>query len=113
MRSGDAGKDAGMGGRGRRGMRWGGGTASGVDEAVLAELRAIRAEIHDLGERVAAAATRDDLRDYVSADAFRAHEEAHRARLEGWRVWAPIAVSATALLWSFFWTVVGQHLMLR
>ncbi len=93
-------------------MRWGG-AAAGVDEAVLAELRAIRAEIHDLSERVAAAATREDLHDYVSAETFRAHEEAHRSRTEGWRVWTPFALSTAAFIWSLFWTLLGQHLTLR
>ncbi len=94
-------------------MRWRGGSGAGVDEAVLAELRAIRAEIHDLSERVAAAATRDDLHNYVSADAFKAHEEAHRSRAEGWRVWAPFALAAAAFVWSLFWTLLGQHIVLR
>jgi hypothetical protein len=94
-------------------MRWGGAASAGVDEAVLAELRAIRAEIHDLSERVAAAPTRDDLHNYVSADTFRAHEEAHRSRVEGWRVWAPFALASAALAWSLFWTLLGQHLVLR
>jgi hypothetical protein len=87
--------------------------APGVDEAVLAELRAIRAEIHDLSERVAAAATRDDLHDYVSAETFRAHEEAHRARTDGWRIWAPFALSIAAFTWTLFWSILGQHITLR
>jgi hypothetical protein len=94
-------------------MRWGGGPSAGVDEAVLAELRAIRAEIHDLSERVSAAATRDDLHDYVTAEAFKAHLDAHRVRVEDWRIWAPFALSSLALAWSLFWTVIGQHITLR
>jgi hypothetical protein len=82
---------------------------TGVDEAVLAELRAIRAEIHDLSERVAAAATREDLHDYVSADVFHAHEEAHRSFVAGWRAWAPFIVSGLALLWN----VIGPHVAFR
>lgn len=93
-------------------MRWGGASA-GIDEAVLAELRAIRAEIHDLSERVAASATRDDLRNYVSAETFKAHEQAHRSRMEGWRAWAPFVLSTVALAWSLFWSMLGQHLTLR
>jgi hypothetical protein len=93
-------------------MRWGG-ASTGVDEAVLAELRAIRAEIHDLAEKVAAAATRDDLHDYVSADVFRAHEEAHQRRVADWRAWAPFALATAAFVWSLFWTLLGQHLTLR
>lgn len=94
-------------------MRWGGSASAGIDEAVLAELRAIRAEIHDLSDRVAAAATRDDLRDYVSAETFKAHEQAHRTRMEGWRIWAPFVLSSAALAWSLFWSTLGQHLTLR
>jgi hypothetical protein len=86
---------------------------AGIDEAVLAELRAIRAEIHDLSDRVAAAATRDDLHDYVTAATFRAHEETHRSRGEGWRAWAPFALASAAFIWSLFWTILGQHLTLR
>ena len=85
----------------------------GVDEAVLAELRAIRLEIHDLSERVAAAATRDDLHNYVSADTFRAHLNTHRAQSESWRAWAPVTLAAAAFCWSVFWTLIGQHLILR
>jgi hypothetical protein len=85
----------------------------GVDEAVLAELRAIRAEIHHLSERVAAAATRDDLHNYVTAETFRAHEATHYARVESWRSWAPFALSAAAFCWMLFWTLIGQHIVLR
>jgi hypothetical protein len=85
----------------------------GVDEAVLAELRAIRQEIHDLSERVAASATRDDLHNYVSAETFQAHVAAHRAQSESWRAWTPIALSSAAFAWSVFWTLLGQHLILR
>ena len=94
-------------------MRWGGVSAPGIDEAVLAELRAIRTEIHDLSERVAAAATRDDLHDYVTSTTFHAHEEAHRARAEGWRTWAPFVLASAAFAWSLFWTILGQHLTFR
>jgi hypothetical protein len=94
-------------------MRRGEGSAVGVDEAVLAELRAIRAEIHDLGDRVAAAATREDLHDYVTAETFRAHLDAHHMRMEGWRIWAPFTLSTAAFAWTLFWTTIGQHLVLR
>ncbi len=90
-------------------MRRGEGVMAGVDEAVLAELRAIRAEIHDLSERVAAAATREDLHHYVPAVVFRAHEEAHRRRVAGWRAWAPLVISGLALLWN----VIGPHMVFR
>ena len=85
----------------------------GVDEAVLAELRAIRREIHDLSERVAVSATRDDLHDYVSAETFQAHIAAHRAQNESWRAWAPFTLSTAAFCWSVFWTLLGQHLVVR
>jgi hypothetical protein len=94
-------------------MRWRSQPTAGIDEAVLAELRAIRAEIHDLSERVATAATRDDLHDYVSADLFTTHLEAHRTHAEGWRVWLPFTLSATAFIWSLLWSLLGQHLALR
>lgn len=87
--------------------------APGVDEAVLAELRAIRREIHDLSERVAAAATRDDLHNYVSGEAFQAHLASHRAQAESWRAWAPVTLATAAFCWSVFWTLLGQHIILR
>jgi hypothetical protein len=94
-------------------MRWGSVSSAGVDEAVLAELRAIRAEIHDLSERVAASATRDDLHNYVSAETFRAHIEEHRGRAQSWHAWAPLVISTAAFAWSVFWAVLGQHIVLR
>ncbi len=89
------------------------GYGPGVDEAVLAELRAIRREIHDLSERVAASATRDDLHNYVSAETFQAHLATHHAQSESWRAWTPIALATAAFCWSVFWTLLGQHLVLR
>lgn len=71
-----------------------------VDSAVLAELRAIRDEIAKLSDRVAAAATREDLREYVPMTTFRDHIEQQRMTAVNWRAWAPFAVSLVALLLS-------------
>jgi hypothetical protein len=89
------------------------GYGPGVDEAVLAELRAIRREIHDLSERVAVSATRDDLHNYVTAETFAAHLAAHRVQRESWRAWTPVTLATAAFCWSVFWTLLGQHLVLR
>lgn len=84
--------------------------ASGVDEAVLAELRAIRAEIHDLAERVAAAATREDLHGYVTQTAWEAHQREHEQAQQGVRFWLPYALSVGTFI---FWLIsaVGVHLV--
>ncbi len=102
----------------------GGGGRSVINEAVLAELRAIRAEIHDLAERVGQSATRTDLDQYIRKDVFleatAGHQQAfadhlrwHRSLGEGWRVWAPFVLAGAAFLWSVFWSTLGQHLTLR
>jgi hypothetical protein len=78
---------------------WPGGS---VDVAVLAELRAIRAEIHDLAERVGQSATRDELHDYVRREEFDAHTSGHQRVLDGWRGWVPVGLAALAVLWNVF-----------
>lgn len=70
----------------------------GVSSEMLAELRAIRGEIHDLTEKVGLAATREDLKGYVTQEVFDAAQAEHRRRVEGWRGWLPIWISAAALL---------------
>ncbi|WIG60485.1 MAG: hypothetical protein OJF49_003233 [Ktedonobacterales bacterium] len=67
---------------------------AGIDTAVLEELRAIRAEIHELAEKVGQAATRDDLADYVTREAFDAHVNQHKERVADWRFWLPYALTA-------------------
>ena len=61
--------------------------------AMLAELRAIRESVERLGERIGQAATRDDLKNYVTADVFKHHLESHAKASENWRVWLPWAVT--------------------
>ncbi len=79
------------------------GRSSGsVDGEVLAELRAIREEIHALSERVANAASRDDLRDYVTQQQFDDHVAAHSGRIADWRWWAAFGMSGAAMLLSLF-----------
>jgi hypothetical protein len=88
------------------------GSGVGIDQAVLEELRAIRAEIHDLSDRVAASATRAELDRYVTVDRFASHEQMHAARTDGWRAWAPFALSAVALLFVVVSTL-ASHVVLR
>ena len=72
---------------------------------MLAELRAIREEISKLSDKVGAAATREDLKGYVTRGEFETHVAGHQRVMEGWRGWLPIALSAFALLWI----VVGPY----
>ncbi len=51
-------------------MWWG---KQSVNEAVLAELREIRVEIHALTEQLGKAATREDLKGYVTQASFDHH----------------------------------------
>lgn len=92
---------------GAAGGWWRGSSHAGdsVDSAVLAELRAIRAEISKLADRVGESATRDELKGYVTRGEFEAHVAGHQRVVEGWRGWLPIALSACALLW----VVVGPY----
>lgn len=85
-------------------------TRNGIDEAVLAELRAIRSEIHDLSERVGQAATREDLDGYVRLEAFEAWKNGETRARSAIVQWAPYALSVGALAWTIFWTTIGQHL---
>ena len=78
---------------------------SGVDGEVLAELRAIRQEIHELAERVGNAATREELGDYVTREVFDAHVEGHRRVVDGWRGWVPIGIASFAV----FWNLIGPY----
>lgn len=76
---------------------------SGVDgEAMLAELRQIRQQIEHLADRIGAAATREDLKNYVTVDLFKHHLESHAKSLENWRVWLPWAVSIAFALYELF-----------
>ena len=59
---------------------------------MLAELRQIRQQIEHLADRIGAAATREDLKNYVTVDLFKHHLESHAKSLENWRVWLPRAV---------------------
>jgi hypothetical protein len=89
---------------------WGRSMVNSVNEAVLAELRAIRAEIHELTQRVGNAATRDDLDDYLPRDVFNAHVAEQQRRTQDWRFWLPYALSALALLVAFM-SAQGVHLV--
>lgn len=80
-----------------------------VDEAVLAELRAIRAEIQQLARRVGESATRQDLHSYLPVDAFRAHERQHERAAQGWRFWGPFVLSSCSML-VVLMQAVGIHL---
>ena len=72
----------------------------GIDGEVLAELRAIRAEIAGLSERVALAASRDDLKSYVTQQQFEDHVRGHDGQKADWRWWAAFGLSAAAILLS-------------
>ena len=80
--------------------------AEAVNGEVLAELRAIREEIHALTERVAASATREDLQSYVTKEVFDAHVVASQRANDVWYRWAPSVVGGLAVLWA----IVGQHI---
>lgn len=69
-----------------------------VDGEVLAELRAIREEIHALSERVAQAASREDLKLYVTRDQFEDHVTADAGKKADWRWWVTLGVSISAIL---------------
>lgn len=75
---------------------------AGINEAVLAELRAIRDEIHQLSDRVSQAATREDLKEYLKRDEFAAHVRSHQQVLENWRVWLPWAIELALTLYALF-----------
>ena len=68
--------------------------------AMLAELRQIRATLERLSERIGQAATRDDLKNYVTVDLFRHHLESHQKGLENWRTWLPWAVGTAIALFE-------------
>ena len=78
-----------------------------VDGEVLAELRAIREEIHALSERVAQAASREDLKGYVTQQQFGDHVGAHEGEVVGWRWWATLGMSAAAIVLSLLSAHVG------
>jgi hypothetical protein len=69
-----------------------------VDEAVLAELRAIRMEIQRLAQRVGESAPRAELEHYVRREVFDGHLRDHTMEVEGWRFWGPFVLSGIALL---------------
>ncbi|HZC07766.1 MAG TPA: hypothetical protein VE338_19165 [Ktedonobacterales bacterium] len=79
----------------------------GVDGEVLAELRAIREEIHALSERVADAATREDLKGYVTQQQFDDHIAGEDGKVLGWRWWATMGMSSAAILLSLISSHVG------
>jgi hypothetical protein len=76
-----------------------------VDDAVLAELRAIREEIRHLSERVGNAASREELDGYVRKEAFEAAQQEHDRSLQSWRSWLPILIGGAALLMT-----LAQHI---
>lgn len=81
------------------GLLWGRRGQAEVDgEAMLAELRQIRQQLERLGERIGQAATRDDLKNYVTIDLFKHHLESHQKGMDNWRTWLPWAVGLTAAL---------------
>lgn len=92
---------------------WGGGTArrSGIDADVLAELRAIREEIHTLAERVSQAASRDDLKLYVTQQQFDDHLATEREKTlddkGDWRWWAAFSLSIFAVVVAFASAHIG------
>lgn len=67
---------------------------------MLAELRAIRDSVERLGERIGQAATRDDLKNYVTADVFKHHLDSHQKGLENWRTWLPWGVGIGLAIWG-------------
>jgi hypothetical protein len=81
-------------------------SGGGIDGEVLAELRAIREEIHSLSERVADAATREDLDAYVTKEVFDAHVSAGRRAADLWNRWLPIGIAVCA----FAWAIIGPYI---
>lgn len=84
----------------------GSGRSGGVDGEVLAELRAIREEIHALSERVAGAATREDLDGYVTKEIFDAHVASGQRAADLWNRWLPIGIACCAFLWA----IIGPYI---
>lgn len=82
------------------------GRAGSVDGEVLAELRAIRQELQHMSERVANAATREELDAYVTRDAFDAHVLQGQRLADLWQRWVPTGLSAFAIGWAIF----GPHI---
>ena len=76
-------------------------------DAMLAELRAIRDSVERLGERIGQAATREDLKNYVTADVFKHHLDSHQKGLENWRTWLPWAVGTGIALFEILRTING------
>ncbi len=83
-----------------------------MDEAVLAELRAIRGEIQQLAQRIGLAATREDLGRYLPRDLFDEHVRDHERGVEGWRFWGPFVLSGIALALVLLQSA-GIHLAAR
>jgi hypothetical protein len=81
-----------------------------VNEAVLAELREIRTEIHTLTEQLGKAATREDLKLYVTQASFDHHIESHNKGVENWRTWLPWAVTIVITLFELFSGHMGKLL---
>lgn len=81
-----------------------------MDGEVLAELRAIREEIHALSERVADAATREDLKGYVTQQQFDDHVTGEDSKVLGWRWWATMGMSGAAILFSLVSSHIGLTL---
>lgn len=69
-----------------------------VSGEVLAELRAIRDEIRTLSERLSLAASREDLKGYVTQQQFDDHLAAESDKKQDWRWWAVYAMSGMGLL---------------
>lgn len=67
---------------------------------MLAELRLIRQQLERLGERIGQAATREDLKNYVTLDVFKHHLESHQKGLENWRTWLPWGVGIALAIWG-------------
>lgn len=82
-----------------------------MDEAVLTELRAIRAEIRTLADKLAQTATREELGGYVRREEFEMHQASHRSLAMGWQRWVPVAISAVALLLMLL-SAAGVHLVM-
>lgn len=81
-----------------------------MDGEVLAELRAIREEIHALSERVADAATREDLKGYVTQQQFDDHVAGEGGKKADWRWWASFGMAGGAVVVSLISSHVGLAL---
>ena len=81
--------------------------AGSVDGEVLAELRAIRGELRALADRLALAASREDLKGYVTQKQFDDHVASHDGKKADWRWWAAFGLSAGAILLSILSAHVG------